>query len=285
MPFTPLCSLDTGFRSTTLAPQAAPFPTEDNLSTFRGAVGQGLTRLKYRYGNEVLMDGFSVSSNSTKFLHSEQMVDLGGPIALLQAADGSYQVTNKTNYTLRGAGVIWNRGEGIEGIRDWGLGMRGSDSDVPGLWRDLLIPNPQSLIPLPRPPSRPLRSKRPGSASLSRGPRFPFDSKHFKGKASELWKHHRDDSPITAEPGERTQSEELSLRRLLDLAQKDPDPAGEMRLVACGSMERFPARRSSRRPRSTARQRRSSRTCGTDLVPSRGPTRIRMTWLIPTNPA
>ncbi len=111
----------------------APFPTEDNLSTFRGAVGQGLTRLKYRYGNEVLMDGFSVSSNSTKFLHSEQMVDLGGPIALLQAADGSYQVTNKTNYTLRGAGVIWNRGEGIEGIRDWGLGMRGSDSDVPGL--------------------------------------------------------------------------------------------------------------------------------------------------------
>jgi hypothetical protein len=52
------------------------------------------------------MRGFHVTSNATGLVHSEQLVDLGGGVALEQARGGGYQVTNKTAFDLHGAGVI-----------------------------------------------------------------------------------------------------------------------------------------------------------------------------------
>ena len=75
-------------------------------SAFRMAIGQVYTPLKYRHGAEANLQGFSVASNSTSFLHSEQMLDMGGPIALAQAPNGEYQVTNRTDHTLRGVGLL-----------------------------------------------------------------------------------------------------------------------------------------------------------------------------------
>ncbi len=87
--------------------QILPFPTSAGTDLSRVP----RTRLTLRHGSEVRLDGFYVSSNSTSFTHSEQMVEMGGPIALVRARDGQYQVANCTNYALQGAGVLRKTGK------------------------------------------------------------------------------------------------------------------------------------------------------------------------------
>jgi hypothetical protein len=84
--------------------QVQPFPT-------RGRTGDTATsvanqRLRYRRDAEYRLEGFNVVSNSTNFLHSEQMIDLGGPICLKQLPQGDFQLTNRTNHTLLGVGLL-----------------------------------------------------------------------------------------------------------------------------------------------------------------------------------
>ncbi|MDB4533835.1 hypothetical protein N9242_03115 [Vicingaceae bacterium] len=55
---------------------------------------------------QTVLDNFFIKSNSTGLLHSETMVDTGGPIELLKTADGKWQVHNGSDINLRDVGVI-----------------------------------------------------------------------------------------------------------------------------------------------------------------------------------
>ncbi len=95
------------FRFADAGAQVQPFPTVDDPGQLDLLPGQAISRLQYVYGRkDVRMRGFHVTSNATGLVHSEQMVDLGGAIALEPAPDGGDQVSNKTAFALHGAGVI-----------------------------------------------------------------------------------------------------------------------------------------------------------------------------------
>ncbi len=112
-------SLFTRYRlaSDDLGLQTAPFPTVERRGDFRLAGSQSIAHLSHHHrAAEVALEGFSVASNSTSFLHSEQFVDLGGPIALVEAADGSLSVSNRTTYCLRGTGLVRRARQRPEGV-------------------------------------------------------------------------------------------------------------------------------------------------------------------------
>ncbi len=60
----------------------------------------------------VTLEGFQVSSNSTGMVHSEQMLELGGAIALERESDTRCRVHNGTRYRLQGAGLVSDRAVG-----------------------------------------------------------------------------------------------------------------------------------------------------------------------------
>ena len=86
--------------------QVQPFPALGVPEDFELLPGQGLTKLQYRYGRDVRMRGFHVTSNSTGLVHSEQMADLGGALSIVETSGGGYQVINRTAFPLYGAGAI-----------------------------------------------------------------------------------------------------------------------------------------------------------------------------------
>lgn len=105
-------SLATGyeFRCEGRGALVQPFPSARRPEDFRLLPGQGLTELEYRYDWDVRMRGFHATSNTTGLVHSEQMVDLGGAIALRATPGSRYRITNGSEFTLRGAGVIRRNG-------------------------------------------------------------------------------------------------------------------------------------------------------------------------------
>jgi len=84
---------------------AQPFPTAQNPA----ATSRPTDALECRYGADVALHGFNIKSNATSFLHTEQVVDLGGPISLVEAGGGEFQLTNGTRYALRGVGLLRRR--------------------------------------------------------------------------------------------------------------------------------------------------------------------------------
>lgn len=66
----------------------------------------GRTNLRYRYGQDVALEGLHILSNSTGMAHSEQMLDLGGGISLRQRKDGGYELFNGSDLALHGAGLM-----------------------------------------------------------------------------------------------------------------------------------------------------------------------------------
>ncbi len=63
-------------------------------------------RLRYQAAEKVRLDGFQVISNSTGVMHSEQMIDCGGAIALTHDAGGSIEVTNRTSFPLTAVALL-----------------------------------------------------------------------------------------------------------------------------------------------------------------------------------
>jgi len=94
------------FRSKDLGTQVQPFPKVDSPEKLRLLPGQGLTRLKYVYGSEVSLAGFTIPSNTTDLIHCEQMIDLDGSIAVKRTSQGQPWVANHTPLTVYGAGVV-----------------------------------------------------------------------------------------------------------------------------------------------------------------------------------
>jgi hypothetical protein len=83
-----------------------PFPAVADPSQFRMPTGATYKRLDYRRGEQAGLRGFSVDSNSVGLLHSEQMLDLGGPLALVEESDDRLVLHNRSQLTLHGAGVV-----------------------------------------------------------------------------------------------------------------------------------------------------------------------------------
>ena len=68
--------------------------------------GQGIDTLYYDFGKEVSLRGFTVRSNLTGLLHSEQMAGLDGPLLLKRGSGGRGTLHNHTGMDLRGTGVV-----------------------------------------------------------------------------------------------------------------------------------------------------------------------------------
>jgi hypothetical protein len=100
-------SLSTSYRLESENPGTLmlPFPGEDPEDARFGR-----RPLHFRYGKDSHLRGLSVRSNTTGMAHTEQMLDLGGPIRLKQGTGGPPQVVNETGLTLHDACVVrYNR--------------------------------------------------------------------------------------------------------------------------------------------------------------------------------
>jgi hypothetical protein len=86
---------------------AQPFPLGIEM-----LYGQRRTDLEIDRADEVQLRYVPVSSNSVGIIHSEQMFDLGGSITLAPDATrpNIWQVTNGTQLTLKGAGLLQPNG-------------------------------------------------------------------------------------------------------------------------------------------------------------------------------
>ena len=176
-----------------------PFPTAQSP----GAPIRPKYALEYRHGTEVALHGFEVGSNVTSLLHSEQTVDLGGPISLVETSGGEFQLTNSTRYTLRGVGLLRKQpvpggdGRPMGGSRPIGVGVRPAPP-CEAAWLDTIEPGATLLV-------------------------------QFRLAAEKPWLEARNRSPQTSDTP--TQGE-LNLHGLTQIAESAADlDEGEIRLV------------------------------------------------------
>jgi hypothetical protein len=81
-----------------------PFPADPDFTPLSG---QSIDTVTYHCDRNMQLSDFAVSSNSTAFLHSEQIVDLGGAISYLPGADGlDGEVTNATKQDLTQVAIM-----------------------------------------------------------------------------------------------------------------------------------------------------------------------------------
>jgi hypothetical protein len=95
--------------------QILPFPRDASPEGYKPGPWQSNSELICRRGEDTQLSGFRVNSNDFDYIHSEEMVDFGGSIALHRDSDGTLRVTNATKHSLEGCQVI--RG-GKSGVRD-----------------------------------------------------------------------------------------------------------------------------------------------------------------------
>lgn len=91
-----------------------PFPNVDDPNKFRM---RDQRPLLFSRGAETTLTGYSVQSNYTGLIHSEQMVDLGGGISLVDTSGGRFTLTNRTPLTLRDVAVLRRLGKVGPGAR------------------------------------------------------------------------------------------------------------------------------------------------------------------------
>jgi hypothetical protein len=106
-----------------------PFPSDLN---FTPRPSQSIDTVTYHGDPAVQLSDFGVSSNSTSLLHSEQMIDLGGPIEFTAADNSaatsadpqaasddsesnalSASLTNRTNFNMKRAAVLRRTLDGV----------------------------------------------------------------------------------------------------------------------------------------------------------------------------
>jgi hypothetical protein len=132
---------------------AMPFPA-DASDRSRSALGNKTVEFE-RQGERVRLTGLPVLSNSTNFVHSEQMLPLDGTIRLNKpAASGAWQLENRSQLNLRSVGVIRKQNGALRGV--W-IGELAPGQSTP-------FSNPASLPTLPAGNDVPFTSDRQGEA-------------------------------------------------------------------------------------------------------------------------
>ena len=176
-----------------------PFPTVGEPGGFNMQLGQQVQKLTCRRGDQVTLSDFPVNSNSTGLVHSEEMLDLGGGISLVENSDHTWKLVNRSALNLHGVGLLRRTGLGKE--EAW-IG------DVPAAGTGGM----GTSVPIKPPTELPIHWK----------PLFDLDP-------AKLWTSQREQSPLSAL---RTTSGALSLHSLLILAQDAQSlDAGEVRLI------------------------------------------------------
>ncbi|MBN2578552.1 MAG: hypothetical protein JXB10_06125 [Pirellulales bacterium] len=133
---------------------ALPFPKYTQTKQ----MSPDLEQLRYRPGDQALLSGLPVSSNSTGLLHSEEVFTLDGKLALSPGPSGVTQITNHTKLALQGAGIIEKTASGnlkiawvgnLEpgAIRNLSWSRESSAEDGGKLWADRRDEHPLSAVP------------------------------------------------------------------------------------------------------------------------------------------
>jgi hypothetical protein len=174
-----------------------PLPTVSDPASFRISLGQQTRNLTCRRGDHVTLSGLHVGSNSTGMVHSEEMLDLGGEIAISETADGTSSLVNRSTLSLHGVGLLRKTPSGD--LQQAWLG------DLPGMGTSVPISSPVGLP-------------------------IPWTTLSTTDLDTPLWPARREESPLSAQ---NAPADTLNLRRLLDLGQdlRSLD-AGEVRLIA-----------------------------------------------------
>ena len=92
----------------TSAAAAIPFPSQHD-ATNKATLGRVTIS---QNDQETKLDGFQVLSNSSSMIHSEQMLELGGPITFVSKDQESAGIGNKTKYDLEDAVLVRKNAEG-----------------------------------------------------------------------------------------------------------------------------------------------------------------------------
>jgi hypothetical protein len=85
---------------------AQPFPTKPRDVSPGVFNREAPTTCYLQRDDGVSLTGFMVRSNTTDFVHSEQMVGLGGALKLLGDEQKGYSIENFTDFTIKDAAVI-----------------------------------------------------------------------------------------------------------------------------------------------------------------------------------
>lgn len=228
--------------------QALPFPTVAHPAKFDPEQSPRPVGVTYRSGPQgATLEGLAVASNSTNLLHTEQMLDLGGPVSAERLSESRWRVTNGTDYYLRGVGILGlaapaNSGEPKPTLRLVTTGQ--------GLHVAIFEERPVSSGPASSSgavPGNPLPAAAGGN-SPSAGAKVVFHAGWVgqlrPGQSAEVeledfttwpgtaWAEFRDRDPLTVDRRGRTLPGELNLRELIDLASLLGLQPGETRLVA-----------------------------------------------------
>jgi hypothetical protein len=90
---------------------AQPFPTGKD---YEPGAYDTIHKVRLRRGRTIEMDGFHVASNSTSMVHSEQMLDLGGPFELTGDEAKGWKLKNDSKYRVNDVGLIRNGPNSLE---------------------------------------------------------------------------------------------------------------------------------------------------------------------------
>lgn len=88
---------------------ALPFPEVDDPRRFQT---WDRRTLLFSRGRDASLTGYSVQSNLTGMVHSEQMIDLGGGLSFVKTSPTAFQVINQTGLTFSNAAVVRKSGFG-----------------------------------------------------------------------------------------------------------------------------------------------------------------------------
>ena len=83
-----------------------PFSSEASPAEFKMSVWQSPEEVVCHRGDDTRLTGFDVASNDSAYVHSEEMFDFGGTVALHQAGRNTYLVSNGTTHPLESCRVV-----------------------------------------------------------------------------------------------------------------------------------------------------------------------------------
>lgn len=90
---------------------AAPFPTR---ADYEMMAGQTRSNVELTQAKKVQLAGLQVSSASTDMLHSEQMLELDGPIAYTQEGPNQWRVRNRSQLKIESSAIVKRADQGGE---------------------------------------------------------------------------------------------------------------------------------------------------------------------------